>query len=223
MCKFFNIEGSIVMFELYNIEYDKLTHHELHGLYSLRCGVFKERLNWNVPTRKGLEYDEYDNQSANYIFGKVGGILVCSVRLIESKRKTMISGVFKRNFEELDLPSEKYLEASRLFVDKKSSRKLKIHNQPLSTLLFLSMINYSKLMGYSNVYAVVSFEMFLIFRRTGWMIKVLSEGVSEYSERILFISMPTDDENQHIMIEKIKSYPASKLMSLDSWPLLLKL
>ena len=208
------------MLELYDVTYEKLTSAEMHDLFSLRCGVFKTRLNWNVSVRKSLESDEYDNRSASYIFGKVGNKLVCGVRFIDSKNKTMISGVFQKNFKKLNLPEGDYLEASRLFVDKVTTQNLNINNQPVSTLLLLSMINYSKSNGYSSIYAVVSIEVFLIFKRTGWMIEVVSEGVSEQSEKILFIYMPVDDKNQSIVIEKIKSCSKYKFNNLDSWPIL---
>ena len=72
-------------------------------------------------------------------------IVVCSLRFIETKYNNMITGTFKSYFNKIELPEGIYVEASRLFIDKERVKTLKLQKKPLSSILFLSMINYAKI------------------------------------------------------------------------------
>lgn len=76
----------------------------------------------------------------------------------------MITGVFRTYFNKIELPNGNYIEASRLFIDKDRIKQLKLQNHPVSTVLFLSMINYSRYKGFEGIYAIVSHPMLIIFK-----------------------------------------------------------
>lgn len=207
------------MLDLLDIKYRFLTELKSNELFTLRKKVFKDRLNWMVKSENNMEFDEYDNHHTAYIFGVYHERCVCSLRFIEIKYPNMITGTFKSWFDNIELPEGNYVEASRLFIDKERVNALELRQQPVSALLFLSMINYARHYKYEGIYAVVSNPMYRIFRQSGWDISVVKQGVSEKQESIWLIFMPIDDDNQRTLIERVKLKAPGLNIKLDAWPL----
>lgn len=207
------------MLDLLDIKYRFLTELKSNELFTLRKKVFKDRLNWMVKSENNMEFDEYDNHHTAYIFGVYHERCVCSLRFIEIKYPNMITGTFKSWFDNVELPEGNYVEASRLFIDKERVNALELRQQPVSALLFLSMINYARHYKYEGIYAVVSNPMYRIFRKSGWDISVVKQGVSEKQESIWLIFMPIDDDNQRTLIERVKLKAPGLNIKLDAWPL----
>lgn len=207
------------MLDLLDVKYRFLTELKSNELFTLRKKVFKDRLNWMVSSENNMEFDEYDNHRTSYIFGVCHERCVCSLRFIEIKYPNMITGTFKSWFDNIELPDGNYVEASRLFIDKERVSALELRQQPVSALLFLSMINYARHYKYEGIYAVVSNPMYRIFRKSGWDISVVKQGVSEKQESIWLIFMPIDDDNQRTLIERVKSKAPGLNIKLDAWPL----
>ncbi len=207
------------MLDLLDIKYRFLTELKSNELFTLRKKVFKDRLNWMVKSENNMEFDEYDNHHTAYIFGVYHERCVCSLRFIEIKYPNMITGTFKSWFDNVELPEGNYVEASRLFIDKERVNALELRQQPVSALLFLSMINYARHYKYEGIYAVVSNPMYRIFRQSGWDISVVKQGVSEKQESIWLIFMPIDDDNQRTLIERVKLKAPGLNIKLDAWPL----
>ncbi len=173
-----------------------------------------------VNSHNEMEFDEYDNQHTTYIFGVHKDVCVCSLRFIETQHPNMITGTFHTWFKNYRLPEGNYVEASRLFIDKERMTTLKLRHEPVSALLFLSMINYARHYHYDGIYAIVSHPMYLIFKRSGWRINVEAQSFSEKKEKIFLIFMPVDDRNQRILIDLIHAKAPELNLSLDSWPIL---
>ncbi|MEM6160649.1 acyl-homoserine-lactone synthase [Erwinia sp. P6884] len=208
------------MLHLLDINYRSLSEVRGKELFTLRKSVFKDRLNWMVNSEDNMESDEYDNELTTYVFGMFDDVCICSLRFIETRHPNMITGTFKSYFRAFDLPDGNYLEASRLFIDKARVQALKLRRQPISTLLFLSMINYARENNYAGIYAIVSHPMYLIFKRSGWKIEVMEQGLSEKDQNIYLIFMPVDKENQQTLIEALRAkVPRLNGCRLDSWPL----
>lgn len=208
------------MLNLLDINYQFLTEVRGRELFTLRKSVFKDRLNWMVNSEDNMESDEYDNDLTTYIFGMFNDVCVCSLRFIEIRYPTMITGTFKSYFNDFDLPDGNYIEASRLFIDKERVQALKLRRQPISTLLFLSMINYARHYNYEGIYAIVSHPMYLIFKRSGWKIELVEQGLSEKEQKIYLIFMPVDKANQQTLINALRlKDPRLSDCRLDSWPL----
>ncbi len=207
------------MLDLLDIKYRFLTELKSNELFTLRKKVFKDRLNWMVKSENNMEFDEYDNHHTAYIFGVYHERCVCSLRFIEIKYPNMITGTFKSWFDNIELPEGNYVEASRLFIDKERVNALELRQQPVSALLFLSMINYARHYKYEGIYAVVSNPMYRIFRQSGWDISVVKQGFSEKQESIWLIFMPIDDDNQRTLIERVKLKAPGLNIKLDAWPL----
>lgn len=213
------VMGNNKMIDIFDVNYSLLSDSRSSELFSLRKKTFKDRLDWIVNCKNGMEYDEYDSSHTTYLFGVHDDLVFCSLRFIEIKYPNMITGVFRTYFNKIELPNGNYIEASRLFIDKDRIKQLKLQNHPVSTVLFLSMINYSRYKGFEGIYAIVSHPMLIIFKKSGWMISVVEQGLSEKNQRIYLIYMPVDDQNQQILMNRIsKDFPVEK-NTLDSWPL----
>jgi len=211
--------GTIKMLKIFDVNYNLLSDNRSEELFTLRKKTFKDRLDWIVNCENNMEFDEYDNSHTTYLFGVYQNLVICSIRFIETKYHNMITGTFKSYFNNIELPQGSYVDASRLFIDKERARTLGISQQPISTILFLSMINYSRHAGHEGIFAIVSHPMFIIFKRSGWLISVVEQGLSEKNEKIYLIFMPVDDHNQRILIERIKKENSLSDNQLASWPL----
>lgn len=207
------------MIELFNIDYNLLSNNRSSELFSLRKKTFKDRLDWMVSCENNMEFDAYDNRHTTYVFGTYKDQVICSLRFIETKNPNMITGgEFNDYFNKITLPAGNYVEASRLFIDKESVKALHLRQLPISTILFLSMINYARNFGYQGIYAIISHPMLIIFQRSGWDISVVETGCSEKKQNIYLVYMPIDDDNQQRLIERIAQQTRLPDRSITAWP-----
>ncbi|MGB9095622.1 acyl-homoserine-lactone synthase [Erwinia sp.] len=207
------------MLRLLDVKYNFLSELNSQDLFSLRKKVFKDRLNWMVTAENEMESDQYDNPRTTYIFGIYKESCICSLRFIEIKYPNMITGTFKSWFKNSELPEGNYVEASRLFIDKERVQTQALSQQPVSALLFLSMINYARHYGYEGIYAIVSHPMYVIFKKSGWKVSVVEQATSEKQENIYLIFMPVDAGNQQTLMRLVKTKVPSSGCELDEWPL----
>ncbi|HEN3656272.1 TPA: acyl-homoserine-lactone synthase, partial [Yersinia enterocolitica] len=95
--------------EIFDVSYSLLSDYQASELFLLRKMVFKDRLNWAVNCKNNMEYDEYDDIHATYLFGVQDEQIICSLRFIEIKYPNMINGVFKSYFSKIKIPDGNYL------------------------------------------------------------------------------------------------------------------
>lgn len=203
------------MLNFIDVKYSEISNSQLNDLFFLRKKSFKDRLNWLVKCKNNKEFDEYDNKAANYILGFYKDRIICGVRLIDMMNANMIKGEFNKYLNKIDLPNGNYIDASRLFVDKDRTRQYKINKYAISSMFFLSMIYYTRSYGYDGLCAIISHQMLIIFKRSGWNVSIINKGVSEKKEIIYLIIMPIDLDNTFLLKEKI----LSKYKFNDHWPL----
>lgn len=209
--------------EFFSMGFDQLSHPQVDELYRLRHNTFKTRLNWQVNSINGLEYDAYDTKKATYLFGMAGGEIICSARFINTQHNTMLSDIFADYFQGLTFPTDgNYVEVTRLFIDKEKRADLGLSDYPVSKMIFISMIKYCQANNYKGMYAVVSQAMFFIFKRSGWKIEMLKAGISEKNENIYFIYMPaSEDEINNIISKEINKERLD--FSRQGWPLVFRI
>lgn len=191
------------MIEIIDVNYSMLSEKKSGELFGLRKMVFKDRLNWAVKCYNDMEFDEYDNDHTTYLLGIYNNTVIFSTRFIDMKNNNMITGTFHSFFKNIKIPDGKYFDASRLFIDKSRSREMDLKKYPLSSMLFLGMINFARKSFYDGIYAIVSHSMFIIFKRSGWHIEIVDKGLSEKKEVVYLIFMPVDDGNQQNLINNI--------------------
>lgn len=207
------------MLEIFDVNHALLSETKSEELFTLRKETFKDRLNWAVQCTNGMEFDQYDNNHTTYLFGIKDNIVICSLRFIETKYPNMITGTFFPYFKEINIPEGNYLESSRFFVDKSRAKDILGNEYPISSMLFLSMINYSKDKGYDGIYTIVSHPMLTILKRSGWGIRVVEQGLSEKQERVYLAFLPVDDENQEALARRINRSGTFMNNALKQWPL----
>lgn len=209
------------MLKLFSINYTEISEKILDESFILRKITFKDRLNWDVICSNGMERDVYDNKKTNYIFGMVNNTIVCSVRLIEMRYPNMIDGTFFKYFNNIILSPDGYIESSRFFVDKERTKCIMGNHHSLSLSLFLSMINYAMTYQYKGIYTIVSQAMYILLKRSGWNISLISEGVINKNQTIFLLLLNTDTDSQQKLIDKITKSHNLKMDQLRSWPMLL--
>lgn len=126
-----------------------------------------------------MEFDEYDNDETNYLFGVRNNTIICSIRFIEMQFPNMIIGTFAPFFKHLNLPKGNYIESSRFFVTKNQTRNGDYKKDPVCFILFLAMLNYAQKCEYDGTLTIVSQAMLKILERSGWRISIIKQGISE--------------------------------------------
>lgn len=185
------------------VRYADLTTSDFNQLFSARKKTFKDRLDWMVDTVNNIEIDEYDNINATYILGKYNDILLCCVRLIDTIQRNMLTdGIFDVFFDKSIKLKDNGIEASRLFIDKEKITELSLSKHPICSILFRAMIIYTKKKKYNCLYAVVSKQMYIIFRRAGWDVKIIECGKSEKQQTVYYIYIPVDKESISRLFER---------------------
>lgn len=166
-----------------------------------------------------MEFDEYDNTDTNYMIGVFQSNIICSVRFIKLENPNMITHTFQSHFGKIKFKKGNYLESSRFFVHKERAQKLLGCHYPISTILLLSMINYSHHYGFDGIYTIVSKAMLSILRRAGWQFENIKEGYLSEKERIYLLFLPVTLENQTALAAKISATLSSPTLDLCTWPL----
>ncbi|MDN0111368.1 acyl-homoserine-lactone synthase [Yersinia mollaretii] len=207
------------MLELFDVNYKLLSENKSKELFSLRNDTFKDRLNWDVNCTDGMEFDQYDTDNTNYLFGVAHGKIICSVRFIETKYPNMITGTFASYFDKIDIPDGEYIESSRFFVDKKRAKEILNNKYPITNILFFSMINYAIKNAYVGIYTIVSHPMLTILKRSNWQLAIIERGLSEKNERIYLVYLPTDHENHNLLANKINDNDTFLMNTATQWPL----
>ncbi|MEH0833521.1 acyl-homoserine-lactone synthase [Pectobacterium cacticida] len=207
------------MLEIFDVSYAQLSEKKSQELFTLRKETFKDRLDWAVQCTNGMEFDQYDNVNTTYLFGIKDNLVICSLRFIETKYPNMITGTFFPYFKSINIPEGNFLESSRFFVDKSRAKDILSNEYPISSMLFLSMINYSRNKSYDGIYTIVSHPMLTILKRSGWGIRVVEQGLSEKQERVYLVFLPVDDENQEALACRVNRSGAFIRDKLKQWPL----
>lgn len=207
------------MLNIFDLNYTSLSEKNSTELFSLRKDTFKDRLNWAVNCTNGMEFDQYDTQNTHYLFGVASDRIICSVRFIETKYPNMITGTFASYFNKIEVPEGNYIESSRFFVDKNRAREILKGKCPVTNILFLAMINYAIAYRYTGIYTIVSHPMLTILKRSGWQISVVEQGISEKGKYIYLVYLPTDIENQNLLIHRVNETNDFPERALRHWPM----
>ncbi|PKH19589.1 acyl-homoserine-lactone synthase [Enterobacterales bacterium CwR94] len=210
------------MLEIIDVNYESLPEIKSDELYTLRKETFKDRLNWAVTCTDGMEFDEYDNENTRYLLGIIENQLVCSVRFIATHLPNMITHTFHTFFDKVSLPKGDFVESSRFFVDKERARNLLGSQFPISSVLFLAMINYARHYGHEGVYTICSKPMWTILKRSGWEIEVVEVGMSEMNKPVYLLFLPVDSKNQSILTDRIAQSSGMSNQALTRWPMTLE-
>ncbi|GAA0033889.1 hypothetical protein BROWWM01_80210 [Bradyrhizobium ottawaense] len=92
------------------------------GMHRLRRRVFKDRLDWDVSVRDGLEIDQYDTFDPTYLLALEKSYVVGCVRLLPTTGRNMLADTFPVLLDGNPAPRAATIwESSRFCVDTKSA------------------------------------------------------------------------------------------------------
>lgn len=149
----------------------------LRSTHELRHRSFVERLNYNVPSWAGMEYDKYDNLSTIYIsYTDNDGVVRGTCRLAPTDRDYMIKDLWPNIVTEIHLPESPFIwEASRFCVDHTISAEERRH-----------AIN-SLVCGYQQVGLMYGIEYMIavmppgiwrtVFMKSGWDVEFIGPKI----------------------------------------------
>lgn len=153
-------------------------HHDLHEMHKIRYRVFKERLDWQVCVRDGLEIDQFDEAGPVYLLRRNGqGRIDGCVRLLPSQGPNMLRDVFSVLCDGKPVPAgARIWESSRFCLEtapdsEKSARALALGTYEL----FLGMIESGLTHGLTHIVTVTDARMERILARAGWPLDRLGE------------------------------------------------
>ncbi|MCP2223606.1 MULTISPECIES: acyl-homoserine-lactone synthase [Bradyrhizobium] len=140
------------------------------GMHRLRGRVFKERLDWDVSVRDGLEIDQYDTFKPTYLLALEKSDVVGCVRLLPTIGRNMLADTFPVLLDGNPAPrAARIWESSRFCVDTKSAAATAENGLRKATfLLFAAMIEWGQQHDLQAIATVTDLRMERILRRAGW-------------------------------------------------------
>lgn len=158
---------------VYGAEYFQPSKQVLNSIYSLRHRVFKERLDWEVDSRDGLERDHFDDEQPIYLayHGQSGDVVGC-VRLLPTTGPNMIRDIFPDLAEE-PIPAKSHIwEVSRFGIDMDETALLGAGNINAVTYSLVAGIHEVGLdYGITHMVAVMDVRIERILRRAGCVMR----------------------------------------------------
>lgn len=145
----------------------------LNSMFRLRHRVFKERLDWEVPSHNGMERDHFDDERPVYLayHGDDGEVIGC-VRLLPTTGPNMIRDVFPELAEE-PIPAEpRVWEVSRFGIDAGEDAVLGAGQINTITYALVAGIHEVGLdYGITHMVAVMDVRIERILRRAGCVMR----------------------------------------------------
>lgn len=140
------------------------------AMHRLRGRVFKERLDWDVSVRDGLEIDQYDTFKPTYLLALEQNDVVGCVRLLPTTGRNMLADTFPVLLDGNPAPrAARIWESSRFCVDTKSAAATAENGLRKATfLLFAAMIEWGQQHDLQAIATVTDLRMERILRRAGW-------------------------------------------------------
>lgn len=177
------------------------TGNPLAGQYKLRYESIIERQEWDIPTYKGMEFDQFDNCATKYMVYRENGRTLGVSRFYPTNFTYMLEQVFPHLVTDRPLPkSEKVWEGSRFCIDK---------NQPAEKrkqIMREIVVSYLETGLYYNVESIIGvmFPIYLrnIFVANGWDIEYMCNTTRmEDGHKVRSASLPISEA----MLAKVRA------------------
>lgn len=140
------------------------------SMYRLRYRVFRERLEWEVSVRDGMEIDRFDAVGPVYLMSKAGDDLQGCVRLLPSTGPTMLRDVFVGLLGGNRPPHHPRIwESSRFALDLPLGAARSAQGLAKATFeLFAGMIEFGLSRSLTEIVTVTDVRIERILRRAHW-------------------------------------------------------
>lgn len=158
---------------VYGSEYFQASQQVLESMYRLRHRVFKERLDWEVPSHDGMEHDEFDEQRPIYLaYHGDNGEVIGAVRLLPTTGPNMIRDIFPDLAEEPIPTDTRIWEVSRFGIDAGDDTILGAGQINTITYSLVAGIHEVGLdWGITHMVAVMDVRIERILRRAGCVMR----------------------------------------------------
>jgi N-acyl-L-homoserine lactone synthetase len=164
----------------------------LAAQFRLRHRVFVERTSYEVPTWRGMEYDQYDTPAATYLVWRDESRIARGVaRLSPTDRPYMLKDVWPEMVSSIPLPhSAAIMEGTRFGVDKSLSPELR---RRAVAELVVGYLEYGLSAGVEKIIGVMPTLIWrAVFSCNGWPVELLGEprilGVDKCVAAMLHLS-----------------------------------
>jgi acyl homoserine lactone synthase len=160
---------------------------QMKAMHQLRCRVFKDRLDWNVEVRDGLEIDRFDRCDPVYLLhvdpaGKVKGC----VRLLPTLGPNMLRDTFSPLLNGNPCPAAANIwESSRFALDLERNTTDAGTLSPATAEMFAGMIEFGLARSLVDIVTVTDVRVERILRRAGWPLRRISDPTTFGSTKAL--------------------------------------
>lgn len=183
------------MIQVFNFETAHRYGDALPALLRLRHKEFVERLEYNVPTYNGMEYDQYDTPAAVYfVWRDQENEIRGGSRISPTNRPYMIRDMWPQTVQFIGLPdSENTWEATRLCIDRLLCKEN--HKQAHGEILcaYLEFALHFGISGYIGTAPPGLWKY--TFTKAGWPVEFVGNPMAiDYSEKIATGVMPVSQE-----------------------------
>lgn len=166
------------MIQLIAPDHHRLFSAPLCAMHRLRYRVFKERLDWGVESRDGMEIDRFDALHPHYLLqrGSDEGIQGC-VRLLPTTGPTMLREVFPELLDGRSPPESRQVwESSRFAVDLPNDGHSTVGGLAHPTVeLFAGVIEFGLSRSLIDIVTVTDLRVERLLRRVAWPLRRISE------------------------------------------------
>ena len=183
-------------------QYGEIECRVLEDIFKTRKKVFCDRLNWDVSTVRGMEFDEYDTFGTHYLYVLCSGFVVGGVRLISTLSHYMVKGTFNKFSAPLPA-SHKVVEASRFHLDTHHIKRLGGDSSYSTKFLLLGMVEYALKDGRDEILTVVSPGMMKVLRNSGCEFFLVESFSDSCFMEINLIKIPVSDAGLQEIMSRI--------------------
>jgi acyl homoserine lactone synthase len=137
-----------------------------HEMYRLRHAMFRERLNWEVETHDGLEFDEFDALHPLYLIVKENAQVCGCWRFLPTSGPNMLRDVFAELLDDSPAPTgDDIWELSRFAVSKQKDGAFGFSSVPLQ--MMLHAVRFAREHGVVQLVTVTTPAMERLLRHAG--------------------------------------------------------
>lgn len=201
--------------DCFNVTTAHLYGDALASQFRLRHQVFIERVDYKVPTWKGMEFDQFDTPATQYfVWRDEDGVARGIARLAPTSLKYMLQEVWPDKITEIDPPHcDEVWEGTRFGVD---------HSLPAAQRnaivkeLVCAYIEYATLHGIDDIIGVMPVGIWrAVFARNGWKCTPIGPVWREDGIEVQAARLPVSMETLQAVRHRTKASNVLNLLGED--------
>lgn len=179
----------------------------LDGMFRLRHHVFRERLNWDVESRNGMEKDRFDELNPVYVMSRPKGKDVNGCwRLLPTTGPYMLKEIFPELLRGEPAPSDPAIwEISRFTILSNGRGDLAQGTMsPLTFQMMQRVFDFAVENGIRSYVAVTSVAVERLFRFAGIPVRRFGDGKAQWIGKVRSVACWFDiNEHSHRAVYRL--------------------